>query len=70
MCFILPPVATSYWWDMIVSVYDVATVTWERFMKLFAVNYITKAVIIAKIKEFVNLKQGDMSVDEHIKKFG
>ena len=61
--------STSYWWDTIVSVNDVTTITWERFGELFNVKYITKAARVAKRKEFVNLKQGDMSVDEYIKKF-
>ena len=61
--------AASYWWDTIMSVYDVATMTWERFRELFEVKYITKAARVAKRKEFANLKQGDMSVDEYIRKF-
>ena len=49
--------------------YDIITITWERFRELFDVKYITKAARVAKRKEFANLKQGDMSVDEYIRKF-
>ena len=61
--------SASYWWDTIVSVHDITTITWERFRELFDVKYITKAARVAKRKEFANLKQGDMSVDEYIRKF-
>ena len=61
--------SASYWWDTIVSVHDVTIITWERFRELFDVKYITKAARVAKRKEFANLKQGDMSVDEYIRKF-
>ena len=61
--------SASYWWDTIVSVHDVTTITWERFRELFDVKYITKAARVAKRKEFANLKQGDMSMDEYIRKF-
>ena len=43
--------------------------TWEKFRELFEVKYVTKAARVAKRKEFANLKQGDMSVDEYIRKF-
>ena len=61
--------SASYWWDTIVSVHDVTTITWERFRELFDEKYITKAERVAKRKEFTNLKQGDMSMDEYIRKF-
>ena len=61
--------AASYWWDTMISVHDVATMTWEKFRELFEVKYVTKAARVAKRKEFANLKQGDMSVDEYIRKF-
>ena len=61
--------SASYWWDTIVSVHDVTTITWERFRELFDVKYITKTARVAKRKEFANLKQGDMSVDEYYRKF-
>ena len=48
--------SNSYWWDMIVSVHDVTTITWKRFRELFDVKYITKAERVAKRKEFANLK--------------
>ena len=54
---------------MIVSVHDVATIAWERFKELFDIKYITKIARFTKKKEFANLKQGDMSVDEYIRKF-
>ena len=49
--------------------HDVTIITWERFRELFDVKYITNAARVAKRKEFLNLKQGDMSVDEYITKF-
>ena len=61
--------SASYWWDTIVSVHDVTTITWERFRELFDVKYITKAARVAKRKEFENLKRGDILIDEYIKKF-
>ena len=59
----------SYWWDSMVSVHDAATMTWDQFRELFEAKYFTAAAHAAKKKEFINLKQGDMSVEEYIRKF-
>ena len=48
---------------------DVTTINWERFRELFEIKYITKDARVAKRREFLNLKQEDMSVDEYIRKF-
>ena len=61
--------AASFWWDTVVAVHDVTTLTWERFKELFEDKYISKTARVDKRREFVNLRQGDLSVDQYIKRF-
>ncbi|GMN57670.1 hypothetical protein TIFTF001_026775 [Ficus carica] len=59
----------NYWWDTMASVHDVTAMTWERFREIFETKYFTAATRKEKKNEFINLKQGSMSVDEYIRKF-
>ena len=43
--------------------------TWERFRELFYGKYFTDAMRASRRVEFANLKQGEMSVAEYIRKF-
>ena len=51
------------------GVHAAATLTWTEFRRLFEMKYLTSSAHKEKRKEFVNLKQGDQSVDEYVRKF-
>lgn len=48
-----------------IRVHDLGAMTWNAFKALFEVKYVTIAAWAAKKKEFTNLEQGDMYVDEY-----
>jgi hypothetical protein len=59
---------TADWWDYYVAAHDAAdTITWAEFTTQFR-NYHIPAGLM-KIKEFLSLKQGNMSVSEYRDKF-
>ena len=43
--------------------------TWERFARLFRDKYLGEARLATKVREFVDLRQGAMSVVEYTAKF-
>jgi hypothetical protein len=60
----------SEWW----SAYTVAhvvpcTITWQEFRYSFHVHHIPSGVIKIKQREFLALKQGNMSVNKYLDKF-
>ncbi|MCI33548.1 hypothetical protein A2U01_0054765, partial [Trifolium medium] len=46
-----------------------AVITWERFMREFLIKYFPADVRNRKVVEFMELKQGSMSVAEYAAKF-
>ena len=44
-------------------------IEWEEFMKAFLGKYFPRERRMVKVKEFINLKQGNLSVDEYSLKF-
>ncbi|XP_016676389.1 uncharacterized protein [Gossypium hirsutum] len=61
--------AAYHWWKMLVSVVPRERVTWEFFQEEFRKKYISEGFIDQKRKEFLNLKQGRMSVTKYKRKF-
>jgi hypothetical protein len=56
---------TADWWDSYVVTYDAAdTITWAKFTTQFR-NYHIPARLMKIKKEFLSLKQGNMSVSEY-----
>ena len=43
--------------------------SWAEFRRLFEMKYLTSSALREKRKEFVSLKQGDLSVDEYVRRF-
>ena len=43
--------------------------TWARFVQLFNEKYLSEAIRTEKVHEFLNLRQGKMSVAEYAMKF-
>ncbi|KAA3483111.1 Hexaprenyldihydroxybenzoate methyltransferase, mitochondrial-like protein [Gossypium australe] len=61
---------TSYrWWNTLVSVVPRERVTWEFFQDEFRKKYISQRFVDQKRKEFLELKQGRMSVTEYEREF-
>ena len=61
---------TAYhWWNTLVSVVPKERVTWEFFQTEFRKKYISQRFIDQKRKEFLELKQGRMTVTEYERKF-
>jgi hypothetical protein len=58
------------WWDSYVAAHDAAyTITWAEFTTQFRNYNILVGLLKIKKKEFLSLKQGNMSVSEYCGKF-
>ncbi|XP_012487895.1 uncharacterized protein LOC105801112 [Gossypium raimondii] len=61
---------TAYhWWNTLVSVVPKEQVSWEFFQSEFRNKYISQRFIDQKCKEFLELKQGRITVTEYERKF-
>ena len=59
----------SYWWDTMTSIHDIGTMTWAEFRKLIENKYVTVALVEEKEREFLNLRRGNMTMEELLRKF-
>jgi hypothetical protein len=58
------------WWDSYVAAHDAAdTITWAEFTAQFKNYHIPVGLMKIKKKEFLSLKQGNMSISEYRDKF-
>jgi hypothetical protein len=57
----------SMWWDQFVQVQHIREkeVTWKEFKRYFEKKYLTKRYYDRKMKEFFELKLGNMTIDEY-----
>jgi hypothetical protein len=56
------------WWDAYVEVHEEPeSINWPEFRATFRAHYVPQGVI--KLKEFQDLKQGSMSVNEYVTKY-
>jgi hypothetical protein len=61
---------TADWWDSYIAAHDAAnTITWVKFATQFRNYHIPAGLMKIKKKEFLSLKQGNMSVSECHDKF-
>ncbi|KAL5564202.1 hypothetical protein UlMin_027366 [Ulmus minor] len=58
-----------YWWDSVKLRRNVHAMTWEEFVGEVNQKYYNQAAMRVKQKEFLNLKQGNMTVMEAVTKF-
>ncbi|KAK5833067.1 hypothetical protein PVK06_016879 [Gossypium arboreum] len=58
-----------HWWNTLVSVVSKEQVTWDFFQTEFRKKYISQRFIDQKFKEFLELRQGRMTVTEYERKF-
>lgn len=56
-------------WELMEQAKGENIVTWDRFSTLFWENYLGEARMSSKVHEFIDLKQGKMSVAEYTAKF-
>ncbi|XP_073057412.1 uncharacterized protein [Primulina eburnea] len=59
----------SLWWKEAAHAVDVATLTWARFREMFFGKYFPADVKGRLTREFMSLRQEDLSVAEFIRKF-
>ena len=58
-----------YWWEYVVMAEGEENATWTFFVDSFREKYLGEAQLSGKIQEFMNLKQGKMTVTEYVTKF-
>ncbi len=58
-----------HWWKTLVSVVLSERVTWDFFQEEFCKKYISQRFIDQKRKEFLELKQGKMTVTDYEREF-
>ncbi|XP_012858075.1 PREDICTED: uncharacterized protein LOC105977316 [Erythranthe guttata] len=57
------------WWEGTKLAVDIEKLTWEAFKTIFYDKYFTRNVWSLKVKEFLELKQNQMSVCDYVRKF-
>ncbi|KAA3487306.1 Protein MCM10 [Gossypium australe] len=60
---------TYQWWNTLISVVPRERVTWDFFQVEFRKKYISQRFLDQKNKEFLELKQGRMTMTEYERKF-
>ena len=60
---------SQIWWEWVATSRDLETMTWDDFHRLFMGKYFSSSVIHVKAREFLELRQGTMTVLEYIAKF-
>jgi hypothetical protein len=60
---------TTYWWETYYNTHtDVDSITWNGFKARFRNHYVPRGTMKLK-KEFTNLRQGSMTVNEYLNSF-
>ena len=57
------------WWDLVKVSQDAETMTWGEFREFFTDKFFPAFARHAKAREFLELKQGSMTVLEYVAKF-
>ena len=57
------------WWNWAKTSRDLEVMTWAKFHELFMGKYFSATARHAKAQEFLELKQGDMTVIEYVAGF-
>ncbi|XP_073041892.1 uncharacterized protein [Primulina eburnea] len=60
---------TRLWWEGASVALNLATMSWKSFTEVFYSKYFTDEVRSRLTREFVTLRQGDLTVMEFIRKF-
>ena len=59
---------SQVWWDWVKASRDLEAMTWEEFCELFMGKFFLASARHAKAREFLELKQGTMTVLEYVAK--
>ena len=57
------------WWEWVTTSRDLETMTWDDFCRLFMGKYFPASARHAKAREFLELRQGTMTVLEYVARF-
>jgi hypothetical protein len=58
------------WWETYCNTHvNVYTITWNKFKACFRTHYVPRGTMKLKKKEFADLKQGSMTVNEYLNSF-
>ena len=57
------------WWDWVKTSRDIEAMTWAEFHELYMGKYFPATTKHAKAQEFLELRQGTMTVMEYVAKF-
>jgi hypothetical protein len=58
------------WWETYCNAHvNVDTITWNEFKARFHTHYVPRGTLKLKKKEFADLKQGGMTVNEYLNSF-
>jgi hypothetical protein len=61
---------TANWWEMHCDTHaSVDTITWDEFKAHFCTHYVPRGTLKLKKKEFADLRQGSMLVNEYLNSF-
>ena len=60
---------SQIWWEWVMTYRDLETMTWDGFRRLFMGKYFPASIRHAKAREFLELRQGTMTVLEYIARF-
>jgi hypothetical protein len=61
---------TANWWETYCNTHvDVDSITWNKFKAHFRNHYVTRGTMKLKKKEFTDLKQSGMTVNEYLNSF-
>ena len=60
---------SQVWWNLIKTSRDLEEMTWEEFRGLFMEKYFSASARHTKAREFLELRQGTMTVLEYMAKF-
>ena len=60
---------SQIWWEWVTTSRDFETMTWDDFRRLFMWKYFSASATHAKAQEFLELRQGAMTVLEYVARF-
>ena len=60
---------SQVWWDWVETSRDLEAMTWAEFQELFMGKYFPDTARHAKAQEFLELRQGTMTVMEYMARF-
>ena len=60
---------SQIWWEWVMTSRDWETMSWDDFRRLFMGKYFSDSARHAKAREFLELRQGTMTVLEYVARF-